>query len=124
MGGLTNRGWDDIWVNDISPGDQRGMDRVERRAFFEFGGRDCGQRSIRDAPGKTYSETDIPEAARAIEAKRKARMIDVVCGKGIKEGLDGIREEGPGIYAPPKAPAYMGTGSHLRVGLARCQAYH
>jgi len=105
--GLTNLGWDDVWVNDLGPGDQGGVNRIEGRTFFELGGRDCSPRSIRDDPSKTYPDSDIPETARVIEAKRKARMMDGFCGERRK-GLDGVRKERPVIRTPfQKLALYM-----------------
>jgi len=54
---VTNLRRDNIRVDDLSPGNQGGVDRKEWRTFFEFGGRDCGQRSIRDALYDTSGET-------------------------------------------------------------------
>jgi len=121
--GSTDLGWDNIWVDNLGPGDQGGMNGIEGRTFLELGGRDCGQWSIRDTPGATHPESDIPEAARAIEAKRKARMIVVAWGKEGKDWTVFVRDLGYG--RPSKSPRFIcESGSHLRVGLTRCQASH
>ena len=104
---MTNLGWDDIWVDDLSPGDQGGVNGVEGRTFFELGGRDCGQRSIRANPGEPHLESDIPEAARAIEAKRKARMIDVSAEEKKRKDWMVFVKRDLGLGRPAKSPRFI-----------------
>jgi len=54
--GAFARGRDDIWVDDLSPGDQGGVDRMEWGTFFELGGRDCSSEGDRSQKEGTHDE--------------------------------------------------------------------